>query len=101
MRVRIVYGRRTLEKVLVQGEVRKRQRAIRTPDQAKVFIKDHHEGYIRWETYLRYQRMIDNNGTNFQSDEAILAVRESHGLLTDLLRCARCRHKLHVRYWGK
>jgi len=96
-----VYGRRPVEKVLVQGEVRKRQGAIRTPEQAKVFIKDHHEGYIGWGTYLRYQRMIDQNGTNFQPDEAILAVREGHGLLTGLLRCARCGHKLHVRYWGK
>ena len=96
-----VYGRRSVEKVFEQGEIRKRQSAIRTPEQAKVFIKDHHEGYISWETYLRHRRMIENNGTNFQPDEAILAVREGHGLLTGLLRCARCGHKLHVRYWGK
>ena len=96
-----VYGRRPVEKVLEHEAVRKRQAATRTPDQAKVFIKDHHDGYISWETYLRHQRMIDNNGTNFQPDEAILAVREGHGLLTGLLRCARCGHKLHVRYWGK
>lgn len=96
-----VYGRRPIEKVLEQGSVRKRQSSIRLPDEAKVFIKDHHEGYISWETYLRVQRMIDQNGTNFQADEATLAVREGHGLLTGLLRCARCGHKLHVRYWGK
>ena len=96
-----VYGRRPVEKVLDQGRVRKRQSAIRTPDEAKVFIKDHHEGYISWETYLRVQRMIDQNGTNFQADESMLAVREGHGLLTGLLRCAHCGHKLQVRYWGK
>lgn len=96
-----VYGRRPVEKVLEQGGVRKRQVAIRTPDQAKVFIKDHHDGYISWETYLWHQSMIEHNGTNFQPDEAVLAVREGHGLLTGLLRCARCAHKLHVRYWGK
>jgi len=96
-----VYGRRPVEKVLEQGELRKRQAAIRPHDQAKVFIQNHHEGYISWETYLRYQRMIDNNGTNFQADDSILAVRQGHGLLTGLLRCARCGHKLQVRYWGK
>jgi DNA invertase Pin-like site-specific DNA recombinase len=37
-----VYGRRPVEKVLEHGELRKRQSAIQTPDQAKVFIKDHH-----------------------------------------------------------
>ena len=96
-----VYGRRPVEKMLEQGAVRKRQSAIQPPDQAKVFIQDHHEGYISWETYLRHQRMIECNGTNFQPDQAILAVREGHGLLSGLLRCARCGHKLQVRYWGK
>ncbi|XP_014680227.1 PREDICTED: uncharacterized protein y4bA/y4pH-like, partial [Priapulus caudatus] len=96
-----VYGRRPTEKVLEQGELRKRQAAILPHDQAKVFIQNHHEGYISWASYLRFQRMIDNNGTNFQPDESILAVRQGHGLLTGLLRCARCGHKLQVRYWGK
>jgi DNA invertase Pin-like site-specific DNA recombinase len=96
-----VYGRRAVQTVLEQGQLRKRQSAVRAADQAKVFIKDHHEQYISWQTYLRIQRMIDQNGTNFQPNEAILAVREGCGLLTGLLRCARCGHKLHVRYWGK
>ena len=96
-----VYGRRTVEKVFENGEVRKQQGPSRSPDQAKVFIQDHHEGYISWDRYLRHQRMIDQNGTNFQPNEAMLSAREGHGLLTSLLRCARCGHKLHVRYWGK
>ena len=28
-------------------------------------------------------------------------VRSGQGLLTGLLRCARCGRKLHIRYWGK
>ena len=96
-----VYGRRSIEKVIKDGKVQKRQRAILPPEETKVFIKDHHEGYISWERHLRIQNMISQNGTNFQPNEAILAVREGHGLLTGLLRCARCGHKLHVRYWGK
>lgn len=96
-----VYGRRSVENVFDHGMIRKRQLSICAPDKAKVFIKDHHEGYIDWETYLRHQKMIDNNGTNFVPNETIIAVRKGHGLLTSLLRCARCGHKLHVRYWGK
>jgi hypothetical protein len=42
-----------------------------------------------------------SNGGNFVQDEATLAVRSGHGLLTGLLRCARCGRKLHIRYWGK
>ncbi|MFT6304166.1 MAG: hypothetical protein ACJAY2_003366 [Pseudomonadales bacterium] len=45
--------------------------------------------------------MIKGNGTNFQPNEAALPVREGHWLLSSLLRCARCGHKLNVRYWGK
>lgn len=96
-----VYGRRVIKTVFEQGEIKKRQEAYRSPEQATVFIKDHHEGYIHWETYLSNQKMIENNGTNFQPDEAMLAVRQGHGLLCGLLRCKRCGHKLQVRYWGK
>lgn len=96
-----VYGRRPMKKVLEQGKIRKSQKAVQAPEEAKVFIKEHHEAYIDWETYLRYQRMIDDNGTNFQPNPTVLSVREGHGLLSGLLRCARCGHKLHVRYWGK
>lgn len=96
-----VYGRREIKKVFENGEIKKKQETYRSPDKAKVFIQEHHEGYINWETYLRYQQMIENNGTNFQPDEAMLTVRQGHGLLAGLLRCKRCGHKLHVRYWGK
>lgn len=96
-----VYGRRPMEKVIEDGRIRRRQQSIQTPENAKVFIKSHHEGYISWETYQQNQEMIEQNGTNFQADPETLAVREGHGLLTGLLRCSRCGKKLQVRYWGK
>jgi hypothetical protein len=40
-------------------------------------------------------------GSNFVQDEAALAVRSGHGLLTGLLWCGRCGRKLHIRYWGR
>ena len=96
-----VHGRRIVKIVLEEGEIKKRQEAYRSPEEATVFIKDHHEGYIHWDIYLSNQKMIENNGTNFQADEAMLAVRQGHGLLCGLLRCKRCGHKLNVRYRGK
>lgn len=96
-----VYGRRPMEKVLDEGRIRRRQSAIVTPEAAKVFIKDHHEGYISWESYQRNQDMIEKNGSNFQTDPEILVVRGGHGLLAGILRCSRCGRKLSVRYWGK
>ena len=42
-----------------------------------------------------------NNGGNFARDESVTTVRNYDGLLTGLLRCARCGRKLQIRYWGK
>jgi len=95
------YGRRSVEKVFHDGVIRKRQRAIQSPEQIKVLIKDHHEGYISWDTYTRVQAMIEDNGTNFEADAATLAARGGAGLLAGVLRCGRCGHKLQVRYWGR
>ena len=95
------YGRRPVEKVVEQGTIKKRQRAIQPAEHTKILIKEAHEGYISWDTYRRVQAMAEHNGTNFRADEATLAARQGGALLTGLLRCARCGHKLQVRYWGK
>lgn len=95
------YGRRPVEKIVEAGIIRKRQRGPLPAEHTKILIQGTHEGYIGWDTYQRIQAMAQHNGTNFRADEATLVAREGGGLLTGLLRCARCGHKLHVRYWGK
>jgi hypothetical protein len=96
-----VYGRRPTEVVVNAGQPVKRQGAVKSAEEASVFIPDHHPGYISWEEYQRNQDTMRNNGGNFTRDEAALAIRNGQGLLTGLLRCARCGRKLHSRYWGK
>ena len=96
-----VYGRRVREVVLVEGRLVRRQGRERAPEEARVFIRDHHEGYIDWETYQENRRMVRRNSLRGATDEAVGAVRSGHGLLAGLLRCRRCGRKLHVRYWGK
>lgn len=96
-----VYGRRPIEVVVRAGQAVKRQRSARAAEEAQVFIRDHHAGYIDWQEYERNQQTLRNNGGNFTRDEAVMAVRAGHGLLVELLRCGRCGRKLHIRYWGK
>jgi len=96
-----VYGRRPVELVVKDGQVVKQQRSVRAPEDASVFIPAHHVGYIGWDDYQRHQEVMRSNGGNFMKDDAALAVRSGHGLLSGLLRCARCGRKLHIRYWGK
>lgn len=96
-----VYGRRPIKVIVKDGQAIKRQRSAQAAENASVFITDHHEAYIDWSTYQRHRDTMRGNGGNFVQDDAALAVRSGHGLLTGLLRCARCGRKLHIRYWGK
>ena len=96
-----VYGRRPLGVVFKDGQARKKQRSAVAAEDATVFIPDHHEGYIAWDVYQRNQAIMRGNRGNFVSDDATQSVRSGQGLLSGLLRCARCGHKLHIRYWGK
>lgn len=95
------FGRRQTETVYVDGELKKRTGRVLPPEQCRVFIEDHHEGYISWDRFEENQRMIRGNSLQLGSDEAVTAVREGQGLLTRLLRCGRCGRRLHVRYWGR
>jgi DNA invertase Pin-like site-specific DNA recombinase len=95
-----VWGRRPVETSLVEGRLKKRQGAYRPPEQCRVFLADHHEGYIDWTTYQENQRMRQRNSVHWEADEAMTAIRAGQGLLVGLLRCGHCGRKLHVRYWG-
>src|SRR5580704_5418757 len=95
-----VWGRRPVATLLVEGRLEKRQGAVRRAEECRVFIRDHHVGYIDWATYEENQRMTRRNSVNWQSDETMAAIRAGQGLLVGLLRCRHCGRKLHVRYWG-
>jgi DNA invertase Pin-like site-specific DNA recombinase len=95
-----VWGRRPVTTLLVEGRLEKRQSAMRRAEQCRVFIRDHHVGYIDWATYEENQRMTQRNSVNWQGDESMAAIRAGQGLLVGLLRCGHCGRKLHVRYWG-
>jgi DNA invertase Pin-like site-specific DNA recombinase len=95
-----VWGRRPVATMLVDGRLEKRQTAMRRAEACRVFIRDHHIGYIDWAAYEENQRMIRRNSVNWERDEAVTAIRPGQGLLVGLLRCGHCGRKLHVRYWG-
>lgn len=95
-----VWGRRPMTTVLAEGRLEKRQGAARRAEDCRVFIPEHHVGYIDWAAYEENQRMIRRNSVNWQGDESMAAIRAGQGLLVGLLRCGHCGRKLHVRYWG-
>ncbi len=95
------WGRRPSETVLEDGRLRKRPGRVRRPEECRVFLWNHHEGYIDRETYEENQRIIRGNDLHMGSDESVAPIRAGQGILVGLLRCGRCGRKLHVRYWGK
>ncbi len=96
-----VYGQRTTETKIVDGKLVKYAGHSRNAEECRVFIKDHHDGYIPWEAFEENQRMIRSNSIRTDKDDAVTSVRTGQGLLVGLLRCGRCGRKLHVHYWGR
>lgn len=97
-----VWGRGEVKASFKDGRVVKRRtRPSRRPEECRVFIRDHHEGYIDWQTYEKIQEMMKRNRIGGKRDPAVAAVRSGQGLLAGLLRCRRCGRKYHVRYCGR
>jgi DNA invertase Pin-like site-specific DNA recombinase len=61
------------------------------------FIPGAHEGYVSWEQFERVQSVI---GDNLRGREQVGACQRGPALLTWLLHCRRCGHKLLVSYTG-
>lgn len=95
-----VYGRGKSEIILKDGKlVRRRTRPARHPEDCRVFLPNHHPGYITWEMYEENRKRMLRS--KIGPEPAVAAVRAGQGLLAGLLRCGRCGRKLHVRYWGR
>lgn len=89
------YGRKTRRTVIEDGRKRVVHEARRHPEDWKVLIRDNHEGYIGWDEYERNRALIAANEPTLRG-----AVREGGALLTGLLRCGHCHHKLQVCHSG-
>ena len=89
------YGRKTRRTIIEDGRKRVVHEVRRDPEDWKVLIRDNHEGYIAWDDYERNLSLIAANEPALKG-----AVRNGGALLTGLLRCGHCTHKLQVVYSG-
>jgi DNA invertase Pin-like site-specific DNA recombinase len=93
------YGKTHQERYVDQtGRLRKR---IRHVPQSKwtVLIRDHHKGFIDWETYEMNQSRIAKN--THPTPHKPGAIREGSALLQGLATCGRCGRHLRVYYQGR
>jgi len=82
------------------GTLRVRRRAL-PQDQWEVLIKDHHAGFLDWDTYQANQDKIGQNTRPAAHQPGTGAVREGCALLQGLATCGTCGRKLAVYYEGK
>ncbi|MHC4458679.1 MAG: recombinase family protein [Planctomycetota bacterium] len=72
---------------------------IRLPmEEWEVLLKDHHPGYISWETYLENKAVLEANLTWKQNTPS--PPREGVALLQGIAICGCCGRKFRVRYTG-
>lgn len=96
-----VWGRETTKLEYKEGKIVKRKSKISDARESKVFIEDHHEGYIDLETFDENQDIITSNCLSQTQVERRGAARNGQGLLSGILRCGKCGRKLYVAYYGK
>ena len=95
-----VYGRTQQTCYLDEGgRVRKRIK-LRARAEWPVFIRDHHAGYIDWETFEANQKRLGQN-IRPRPHQSGGAVREGAALLQGIASCGHCGRRLAVHYSGR
>ena len=96
------YGRTRKEKGRRPNRSQPTVTVLRDPKDWHSVHYDHHEGYIDAATFERIRSMLKNNTQKFAGQRgAGGAARNGHGLLSGLLRCARCGRLLQVIYQAR
>jgi DNA invertase Pin-like site-specific DNA recombinase len=94
------YGRTRGEKYVTGEGVPRTRRRVLPQDQWQVLIKDHHEGFLDWDTYQANQNKIGGNIRPRAHQPGTGAIREGCALLQGLATCGVCARKLAVYYDG-
>jgi DNA invertase Pin-like site-specific DNA recombinase/predicted DNA-binding transcriptional regulator AlpA len=95
-----VYGKTRTEMTLDASGVRRKRIRLLPRDHWQVLIKEHHDGFIDWQTYEANQQRIARN-TRPGPHKAGGAVREGNALLQGLASCGHCGRHLRTHYRGR
>jgi hypothetical protein len=95
-----VFGKTRQQRYVgADGQLRVRRRKLPQGDW-EVLIKDHHRGFLNWDTYQANQVRIGSNIRPMAHQPGTGAVREGCALLQGLATCGTCGRKLAVYYDG-
>jgi len=93
------YGRGRVTRISTENGIRERWTRSHDPAQWKYVHKEHHEGYIDFDTFEKIRGMLDTNRQSFAARRgAGGAPKSGAGLLVGLIRCGGCGRLMHVGY---
>lgn len=93
-----VYGRTRMG---VAGRVgASKMKAPRPVDEWRIVVKDRYPAYIDWLTYEKINATLKDNRAEYMRTKTRGAPRDGDLLLHGIAWCARCGHKMYVRYKG-
>jgi len=95
-----VYGRTQQTCYLDEGGRLRKRIKLRPRAEWPVHIRDHHVGYIDWETFEANQKRLGQN-IRPQPHHSGGAVREGAALLQGMAVCGHCGRRLAVHYTGR
>ncbi|HEV8177250.1 MAG TPA: recombinase family protein, partial [Gemmatimonadales bacterium] len=91
------YGHRPIDPRKKQPGRPNTGKQIRKAEECQVLIRDHLPAYITWERFQANQRRLESNRTSAGTPGA---PRQGAALLGGLIRCGKCKRRMHIRYGG-
>jgi len=93
-----VYGRTRMREVTREGALP--AKVPRPIEEWRIVVKGRYPAYIDWSTYEKIRAVIRDNRAEYMRNKTRGAPRDGDLLLHGITWCARCGHKMYVRYKG-
>ena len=93
-----VYGRTRMRELARDGA--SRAKTPRPIEEWRIVVKDWYPAYIDWTSYEMIRKIITDNRAEYVRTKTRGAPRDGELLLHGIAWCARCGHKMYVRYKG-
>jgi len=93
-----VYGRTRMRTLARDGAPR--AKVPRPIEEWRIVVKGRYPAYVDWQTYEMIRGIIRDNRAEYMRTKTRGAPRDGDLLLHGIAWCARCGHKMYVRYKG-
>ena len=93
-----VYGRTRIR--AAAREDRSSAKVAKPIEDWRIVVKDRYPAYIDWPTHEKIRGIVSDNRAEYMRTKTRGAPRDGELLLHGIAWCARCGHKMYVRYKG-